>query len=389
MFCGDFPHYSDHIVHFYNHDHRHCDLASCFAVCCDQTFCGRFVLIALDSNATRLQVTSQQFTYYQHPSVLNLEPSGGPITGGTGVTVIGSGFTVFSDPLRTPKCKFGSLVVQARADSDDKMFCVTPETLTAGYVSVTVSLNEVDFTSPALGRQYSIPFLYYEQPEIKSLMPNTGPSRGGTRVHIVGKGFLQLPSQPACRFVGINDPTIIMDVQGKFLNDTLMECVTPAIADLCTPKHFCRDAVSADPNWRGCVAWKTCPFNNQCKDGLNSACGCPQGPRCKSYEEDGATRVQRDQIGEDVSYDVSIQLSLNGICCKRDNNGRLTDGCLPCMSVSFSPLPSHHRQVSSRSEQAFWASSIILLSCFILIYPAWQGFCRFLVLTRALKLLSP
>jgi hypothetical protein len=248
------------------------------------------------------------------------------------VTVIGGGFTVFSDPLRTPKCRFGTYVVDARVDSDDKIYCVTPEMLSAGYMSVTVSLNEVDFTSPVLGRQYSIPFLYYEQPEIMSLMPNTGPTRGGTRLHIVGRGFLQLPSRPACRFVGINDPTVIMDVQGKFLNDTLIECITPAIADLCTPKHYCRDVVSADSNWRGCVPWKTCPFINQCKDGgSNGACGCPNGPRCKAFEEDGVTRVTRDQVGEEVTYDVAIQLSLNGICCRRGNNGRIIDGCPPCM----------------------------------------------------------
>ena len=40
----------------------------------------------------------------------SVTPSGGPTMGGTYVTVFGAGFAVFSDPLRTPKCKFGVTV---------------------------------------------------------------------------------------------------------------------------------------------------------------------------------------------------------------------------------------------------------------------------------------
>ena len=271
-------------------------------------------------------MTSQQFRYYQQPTVTGLAPSGGPIIGGTGVTVIGSGFTVFSDPLRTPKCKFGEYIVEARVDSDTNMYCTTPDTLQPGYVSVAVSLNEVDFTKPSMGRQYSIPFLYYNPPQVQRLFPSSGPSRGGTTVFVIGEGFLQLPSAPACRFIGINDPTVIMDVPGKFMNDTLIECVAPAIADLCTPRHFCEAAISTDPNWRGCVPWKTCPFNDQCGE---VACGCPTGPRCQQQDLDGS-KVKRNQIGEDVLYDVEVQVSLNGICCERDQNGRIADGCIRC-----------------------------------------------------------
>jgi len=177
-----------------------------------------------------------------------------------------------------------------------------------------------------MGREYSIPFLFYNQPTVSSLSPNTGPSRGGTAVYVIGEGFLQLPSAPACRFVGISDPSVRMDVPGKFLNDTLIECIAPALGDLCTPKHYCRDAVDTDPNWRGCIPWLTCPFVAQCGE---VACGCPTGPRCQQLEEDG-TKVTRDQVGQDVLFDVSVQVSLNGICCQRDQQGRIQDGCPRC-----------------------------------------------------------
>lgn len=279
------------------------------------------------SNLPRFfQVTSQQFSYYQNPTVTGLAPSGGPITGGTGVTVIGSGFSVFSDPIRTPKCKFGEYVVEARVDDDTKMFCTSPDILQQGYVSVAVSLNEVDFTTPKKGRQYSIPFLYYSPPVVERLFPSNGPSRGGTRIFVVGTGFLQLPSAPACRFIGVSDPTIIMDVPGIFFNDSLIQCIAPAVADLCTPGHYCQAQIATDPNWRGCMPWMTCPFNGQCGE---VACGCPTGPRCRQTELDGA-KVKRDQIGEEILFDVELQVSLNGICCQRDNNGRIEDGCIPC-----------------------------------------------------------
>ena len=123
------------------------------------------------------QVQSAQFFYYQHPIIQNVVPSGGPTQGGTYVTVFGTGFAVFSDPIRTPKCKFGTVVVEARVFVDGRMTCTTPSTLVAGYVDIVVSLNEVDFTSPGLGKQYSVPFLFYAQPTISSMMPNSGPSR--------------------------------------------------------------------------------------------------------------------------------------------------------------------------------------------------------------------
>ena len=129
------------------------------------------------SNKEFQQVQSEQFFYYEHPTLSQIIPCGGPIDGGTYVTVVGSGFAVFSDPIRTPKCKFGIAVVEARVTSDENLVCTAPPTLDAGYVDVAVSLNEVDFTSPALGPTYSVPFLFYAQPAISQMMPNTGPSR--------------------------------------------------------------------------------------------------------------------------------------------------------------------------------------------------------------------
>lgn len=275
---------------------------------------------------------SEQFIYYQHPKILEVRPSGGPTGGSTAVTVQGSGFSAFSDPIRTPKCKFGSLVSSAQVLEDNLIVCSTPETLFSGYVDVTVSLNEIDFTSPILGSEYSVPFLYYEQPTVVSVTPFTGPSRGGTEINIVGFGFFQLPTPPACRFIGVGDPTVVADVPGEFVNDTLIRCRTPSIAHLCTPSYFCKESEgSMDPGWRDCQVWDTCPFTNQCP-----TCGCPLSPLCESYEviptspEDKGTKVTRKQKWEDGMFDTVIQISLNGICCLREKNGILSNPCVRC-----------------------------------------------------------
>ena len=288
------------------------------------------------SNVLFRSQVSEQFLYYQHPTIRTVSPSGGPAASHTPVTVFGKGFAAFSDPIRTPKCKFGPLVSAAQVMSDESIVCRTPQTLFSGYVDLTISLNEIDFTSPVMGEGYSVPFLYYEHPIIYSIMPFTGPARGNTELNIVGIGFYQLPTPPACRFIGVNDPSVVADVPGVFLNDTLIRCKSPSIANLCTQSRHCEEGVgSRNPGWRDCPVWQTCPFTNQCK-----SCGCPDSSLCESYEVpkknpgDTGTKVTRRQISEDLTFDMEIQVALNGICCVRDWNGLLSDPCEPCTDVN-------------------------------------------------------
>ena len=289
------------------------------------------------SNRLFRSSTSEQFLYYQHPKIKQVLPSGGPTGGDTPVTVQGLGFSAFSDPLRTPKCKFGSLVSPAQVMDDDSIVCSTPETLFAGYVDLTISLNEVDFTSPIMGVGYSIPFLFYEQPVVMGVMPFTGPSRGDTAIDIIGVGFFQLPTPPACRFIGINDPTVVADSPGEYVNDTLIRCRSPSIANLCTRSTHCDEGIgSRDPGWRDCPRWETCPFTNQC-----ATCGCPKSPLCQSYERrptipeaDDGVKVSRRVSSEEPVFDMQIQVSLNGICCVREDNGILSSPCRPCVDIA-------------------------------------------------------
>ena len=77
---------------------------------------------------------------------------------------------------------------------------------------------------------------------------------------------------------------VVIDVPGTFVNDTLMRCTSPAISNLCTKSTYCDGQNEADPRWRGCIKWKTCPFFAQCEV-PSPACGCPDGPNCLQRED--------------------------------------------------------------------------------------------------------
>jgi hypothetical protein len=163
------------------------------------------------------------FIYYDEPIITSVLPSGGPDEGGTEITLIGSGFKNFADKNYPPKCKFGTQMTDALIFSDNMVKC--PEvrnTVYNGFASVSFALNGVDFTS-APPR-----YIYYEQPLIYSLYPDSGPWRGGTKMHVIGKGFIYLTPFPStCKFTAIHSPDTFIVTPAQYLNDSLLLCKTP------------------------------------------------------------------------------------------------------------------------------------------------------------------
>ena len=89
---------------------------------------------------------------------------------------------------------------------------------------MALALNGVDFTpGPA---QY----IYYFQPQIVYLYPNSGPARGGTDMYVNGKGFIYLTPFPStCKFTSIHEPSLSLVTPAKYFNDTLLMCETPNV----------------------------------------------------------------------------------------------------------------------------------------------------------------
>ena len=107
------------------------------------------------------------------------------------------------------------------------MLCVSPGSEEMGYVKVAVALNGVDFTSDTTA-WIGMSFIYYSDPQLSGIYPDSGPATGRTSVNILGQGFITLiPKQPYCKFSPVHDPNSYQVVPANYLNNTLITCITP------------------------------------------------------------------------------------------------------------------------------------------------------------------
>jgi IPT/TIG domain len=137
---------------------------------------------------------SLSFGYYWEPAVAGLQPAFGPLTGGTRVVVLGSGFTASAQL----SCLIGDTVVAAEFLSDSSIACTTPPAaaaaataLAAAAVSLRVSLNGVHWSQEALYYQYQ------PAPVAIWLSPRSGSANGCVTVN--GLNFVDALSL-SCKF---------------------------------------------------------------------------------------------------------------------------------------------------------------------------------------------
>lgn len=128
----------------------------------------------------------------------SIYPHGGPTSGGTRLILRGHGFRDFRQALQ---CEFGALAEPATAWVEDAdaltLNCTTPPRPIAERTRIRARLNS------ALRAEASLPFRYYDQPEVRGLIPSGGTARGGTRVTVLGAGFGPYPELSGlalCRF---------------------------------------------------------------------------------------------------------------------------------------------------------------------------------------------
>ncbi|MET3806569.1 hypothetical protein ABIB25_003585 [Nakamurella sp. UYEF19] len=118
---------------------------------------------------------------YDLPTATGLDLAGGPVAGGTSVTITGTGFV----PLLTTVTIGGVLVpaplVAVNAAGTTATF-LTPPGAAPGPVDVTVTTPD-GTTTPALT-------FVYGPPVAVTLDPTHGPAAGGTSVAITGAGFV-------------------------------------------------------------------------------------------------------------------------------------------------------------------------------------------------------
>ena len=133
---------------------------------------------------------ADRFTYLvtPPPTVVNVSPNQGPTSGGTTVTVTGTGFVNGSTTV-----KFGgNPATSVNVTSATSLTAVSPAGA-VGTVDVKVTTAFGTSATTATDR-----FTYGAAPTVTAISPNTGPSTGGTVVTITGTGF----STPASVFFG-------------------------------------------------------------------------------------------------------------------------------------------------------------------------------------------
>ena len=126
------------------------------------------------SAGTSAVATADQFTYL--PSVSGVSPSSGPASGGSVVTINGSGFTNAST------VEFGTIAATSVTFVSATQITATAPAESVGPVDITVTTSgEISAISS------SDKFTYL--PSVTGVSPSSGLASGGTSVTITGSGF--------------------------------------------------------------------------------------------------------------------------------------------------------------------------------------------------------
>ncbi len=171
--------------------------------------CGVADVTVTTPNGTSAKSKADLFTYIPStPMVAYINPSSGPTTGGTSVTITGSGFTCATG------VSFGLTPAKSfNFDNDTQITAVSPPG--SGTVDVTVTTP-----SGTSAMTYDDQFTYYPPPPmVTAISQNSGPATGGTSVMITGTNF-----------TGATSVSFGLTATGNFKvdSDTQITAVSPA-----------------------------------------------------------------------------------------------------------------------------------------------------------------
>ena len=141
------------------------------------------VSLKVSTNGIDFIYSAVQYFYVKHVGATSLYPSSGPQSGGTRITFSGSNFRQ-TDSL---SCKFdiSEKVVPATWISDQSLFCISPQSLSATGTRIRLTGNAVDYTNETLSYQY------FQDPHCLDVNILNGPVNGNTEISF-RNGFHQL-----------------------------------------------------------------------------------------------------------------------------------------------------------------------------------------------------
>ncbi|EKX41896.1 hypothetical protein GUITHDRAFT_112036 [Guillardia theta CCMP2712] len=177
--------------------------------------------VSVSNNGVDEGQTRGGFVYSGDLKVIRkVTPSSGPLAGGTNVTIAVDGLRRAALSWTTERpwgCVFGTSVVQAQALTTSLISCKSPTSLRAGETKMSL----VDDLGNVVVKGKSA-FVYYEGPEVSSVVPSIGRQTGGMVVSVVGQGLIS--RDPVCQF----GPSIVQGKDVTSLSSSLLLCTTPA-----------------------------------------------------------------------------------------------------------------------------------------------------------------
>ncbi len=150
------------------------------------------------------------FTYQAAPTVSSVAPNGGPLAGGTSITITGVGFTSTVNDVTIG----GTSCTAISRINSTTITCVTPAKTAAAY---NVVVTNSDGQTGTLSSGYT----YRAAPTVTSATPNHGIAPGGVSVTVAGTGFV---SGATIKFGTFSATSVV------FGSSTSLICNTPALS---------------------------------------------------------------------------------------------------------------------------------------------------------------
>ncbi len=156
---------------------------------------GTVDVTVMTSSGTSATSSADRFSFVSAPTVTSVSPTAGPTSGGTTVTITGSGFSA-ANP--TGAVKFGATNATYTINSNTQITATAPAN-SAGTYDITVT-TPGGTSATSASDQYT----YVSAPTVTSVSPTAGPTSGGTTVIITGSGFSAANPTGAVKFGATN-----------------------------------------------------------------------------------------------------------------------------------------------------------------------------------------
>uniref|UniRef100_A0A8C7ZJ69 Plexin-A1 n=1 Tax=Oryzias sinensis TaxID=183150 RepID=A0A8C7ZJ69_9TELE len=156
-------------------------------------------------------LSPRPFTFVT-PFFTRIQPSQGPVSGGTRVTIEGSYLNAgsyVSVSIGLQSCHF-------KRYRSANMVCVSPAGMAAGGASVLVDIDDAELRNP------EVKFIYTEDPTILRIEPDWSIASGGTLLTVSGTNLATI-REPKIRAKYGQNCTVF--------NNSVMVCLAPSVAD--------------------------------------------------------------------------------------------------------------------------------------------------------------